>query len=94
MRTEQDEDIIAALRLEHAQPSTDVPQSGFFLDEEMITEAVKMVERICTGLDQPGTGLIFFRWMVEVGVTIVVVLGRGCSKVQTESIRAAEPQCE
>jgi len=28
-------------------------------DEEMIKEAVRMVEKICSSLNEPGTGLIF-----------------------------------
>lgn len=41
VRTTQDADVITALRPEHAQPFMEALQTDFFLDDEMITEAIQ-----------------------------------------------------
>lgn len=41
VRTTQDSDIIAEMRLEHVQPFVESLQNEFFIDEEMITESIQ-----------------------------------------------------
>ncbi len=41
VRTTQDSDIVAAMRLEHLRPFIDALQDEFYLDDEMIAEAIR-----------------------------------------------------
>jgi hypothetical protein len=41
VRTTQDSDIVAEMRLEHLQPFVSALQAEFYLDEEMITESIQ-----------------------------------------------------
>ena len=41
VRTTQDSDIVADMRLEHIQPFVNALQNEFFIDEEMIAEAIQ-----------------------------------------------------
>jgi len=41
IRTTQDSDIIAEMRLEHVQPFVESLQNEFFIDEEMIAESIQ-----------------------------------------------------
>jgi len=41
VRTTQDSDIVAAMRLEHLRPFVSVLQDEFYIDEEMIVESIQ-----------------------------------------------------
>jgi hypothetical protein len=41
VRTTQDSDIVAEMRLEHLQPFVSILQGEFYLDEEMISESIQ-----------------------------------------------------